>query len=90
MRYIVIERFRDGNAKPVYRRFQERGRLLPEGLIQLDSWVDLPGGRCFQLMETEEAAKLQEWIACWEDLVDFEVVAVIDSAEAMQQTLGSG
>ena len=81
MRYLMIERFRQGPA-PVYRRFAERGRLAPEGLRYVDSWVEESGGRCFQLMECEDPALLEQWIAAWSDIVDFEVVPVIASAEA--------
>lgn len=81
MQYMVIERFRRG-AAPVYERAAAQGRLLPEGLRYVDSWVDEGLGRCFQLMEADDAALLDEWIARWDDLVDFEVVAVIDTEAA--------
>jgi hypothetical protein len=82
MLYMVIEHYRDGDPAPVYRRFRERGRLAPEGLSYVSSWVDLPLARCFQLMETSDPRLLDEWIAQWTDLVEFEVVPVITSAEA--------
>jgi len=82
MRYMVVETYRDG-AEPVYARVRERGRLLPDGLRYLDSWIDAESlGRCFQLMETDDRALLDEWLANWCDLVAFEVVPVVDSAEA--------
>ena len=87
MKYMVIEQFRAGGSAPVYDRFQERGRMLPEGLNYLDSWVDLNSGRCFQLMETENAELFDKWIACWNDLVQFEVIPVVTSAEASKLEL---
>jgi hypothetical protein len=81
MRYIVVETFKRG-AGPVYERARERGRLLPPGLDYVDSWVDEALGRCFQLMETGDPKLLDQWIAAWDDLVDFEVVPVLTSAEA--------
>lgn len=80
--FMVIERFRNGDAVPVYRRFRERGRLAPEGLTYVSSWVDEPLRVCYQVMETEDRALLDEWIAQWTDLVDFEVHPVMTSAEA--------
>ncbi len=79
---MVIETYLHGPA-PVYARAAAEGRMLPDGLRYLDSWVAADGlGRCFQLMETDEPALLEEWIARWSDLVVFEVVPVVDSAEA--------
>jgi hypothetical protein len=80
--YMVIERYRDGDAVPVYRRFRDLGRLAPEGLTYVQSWVDEPMRTCFQLMETDDRALLDEWIANWADIVEFEVIPVISSAEA--------
>jgi predicted small metal-binding protein len=87
MLYMVIECFKDGQAGRVYARFRERGRQAPDGLTYLDSWVDLPGGRCFQLMQTDTRDLLEAWMAHWSDLIDFEVVPVVTSAEAAQTTL---
>ena len=85
MLYMVVEHFKDGDALPVYRRYRERGRLAPEGLNYLSSWVDERLRRCFQLMETDERGLLDEWIANWSDLVDFEVFPVIPSREAVEK-----
>ncbi len=85
MLFMVIERFRDGSGKAVYQRFAERGRMIPEGVRFVDSWVDTAGARCFQLMDCAREADLQPWIDAWSDLVDFEVVAVTDSATAAEQ-----
>ena len=82
MLYMVIERFRNQDAAPVYRRFHEKGRMLPEGLNYVDSWVDVNHGRCFQLMECNNVQLFQQWIAHWHDLIDFEIVKVIKSKDA--------
>jgi len=82
---MVIENFRNGDAVPVYRRFRERGRLAPEGLTYLSSWVDHKLERCYQLMETEDRALLDQWIANWCDIVDFEVHPVMASSEAAER-----
>lgn len=83
MRYLVVERFIHGPA-PVYARAAERGRMLPAGLHYLDSWIvdDDRLDTCYQLMETDDRALLDEWIAHWSDLTAFEVVPVISSAQA--------
>ena len=85
MLYMIIEDFKNKDPLPVYRRFHERGRLAPEGLQYVSSWVDETLERCFQLMETEHPESLDEWIANWSDLVDFEVYRVITSAEAAEK-----
>ena len=80
--YMIVEHFRGGDALPVYRRFRDRGRLAPEGLVYVSSWVDETLRRCYQLMETDERALIDQWIANWSDLVEFEVYPVITSSEA--------
>src|SRR5262245_31769765 len=80
--YMIVENFKNQDAQPVYQRFRERGRLMPEGLVYVSSWVDEKLTRCFQLMETDDPKLLDEWIANWSDLVDFEVFPVIKSSEA--------
>ena len=82
MLFMIIEHFRDGDARPVYARFRERGRLAPDGLRYVDSWVTPDLARCYQVMECDDRALLDEWIAAWSDLVDFEVHPVITSADA--------
>jgi hypothetical protein len=84
MRYMVVERYTNG-PEPVYRRAAERGRMLPDGLVYIDSWVDERLDRCFQLMETDDPALFDQWIAQWRDLADFEVVPVIASADAARR-----
>jgi hypothetical protein len=83
--YMVVEHFRNGDAASVYRRFQERGRLAPEGLSYIASWVDTTLERCYQVMETDDRTLLDQWMARWTDLVDFEVCPVITSAEAAER-----
>ncbi|MEM9045853.1 MAG: DUF3303 family protein [Pseudomonadota bacterium] len=73
-RYMVIETFQDGRLEDVYRRLQERGRGLPEGLFFVESWLSHDGLRCFQVMETSDPATFDEWIPFWADLVSFEIV----------------
>jgi hypothetical protein len=90
MLYMVLETFKDGAAPEVYRRARERGRLMPEGLRYVSSWVDLGFERCFQVMETDDPSLFDLWIAEWADLVEFEVVAVQTSAEAAQAMAAGG
>jgi hypothetical protein len=83
MLYMLIERFKNGDPVPVYRRFREQGRRLPDGLAYLGSWVTLDMTTCYQMMECEERRLLDEWIAAGSDLVDFDVIPVMTSAEAV-------
>jgi hypothetical protein len=80
--YMVVEHYKQGDSLPVYRRFRDQGRLAPEGLTYISSWVDDKLERCYQLMQTEDRALLDQWMAKWSDLVDFEVYPVIASKEA--------
>lgn len=82
MLFMVIEHFRPGRAPEVYRRFQDRGRMVPDGLRYIASWVDLHFERCFQVMEADSLALFEEWTASWDDLIDFEIIPVRTSAEA--------
>jgi Protein of unknown function (DUF3303) len=82
MLYMVVEHFNNSDPVPVYRRFRDRGRLAPDGLIYVSSWVDEQMQRCYQLMEAEERELIDRWIANWSDLVDFEVYPVITSQQA--------
>lgn len=81
MLFMVIEHFKDRDPAPVYKRFADKGRMMPDGLNYVNSWIEVGMDRCFQVMETDDPALLQEWISKWNDLVDFEVVPVITSAE---------
>ncbi len=81
MLFMVIERFKDGDAAPIGKRFKFRGRMLPEGVTYHASWVDSTGTRCFQVMETLRLELLNTWVSRWEDLVDVEIVPVLTSAD---------
>jgi hypothetical protein len=87
MQFMVIERFRNRDAKAVYRRFRDQGRMAPDGLKYLGSWIETNFDRCFQIMECDDARLLQEWIANWSDLVDFEVVPVVTSEQTRETIL---
>jgi uncharacterized protein DUF3303 len=89
MLFMVIERFHAGKAPEIYRRFRERGRMAPDDVTYVASWVDLDFSRCFQVMEAENEARLREWTTHWEDLTDFEIVPVRTSAEAAAAIAGA-
>ena len=82
MLFMVVEHFRDGRAADIYRRFRERGRMAPEGVRYVASWVDVKFERCFQVMEAENEPLLREWTKNWDDLVEFEIVPVRTSEDA--------
>ena len=84
MLYMVIERFKNQDAKAVYRRFREKGRMAPDGLAYVESWVETNFERCFQLMECEDVRLLEQWADRWQDLVDVEFVPVRRSKEAVE------
>ena len=84
MLYMIIERFKNGDPVPVYRRFRDRGRLAPNGLQYISSWVDEKLERCFQIMETDDRSLLDQWITNWSDIVEFEVFPVVSSKEATE------
>jgi len=81
MLFMVIETFRNQDAKAVYRRFRDKGRMLPDGVAFVGSWVTADLGRCFQLMEASDVALLQKWVAEWSDLAAFEIVPVVAGKE---------
>ena len=83
MLYMVIERFKTLAAIEVYRRARDQGRMLPDGLEYVSSWVDLDFTTCFQLMQTEDEKLFEQWTSHWQDLVEFEIIRVQSSAEAM-------
>ena len=85
MLYMIVEHFKNQDALPVYRRFQEQGRLAPVGLNYVSSWVDERFRRCFQIMETDDRNLLDQWIGNWSDIVDFEVFPVMTSQEAVEK-----
>ena len=84
MLYMVIERFKEGAEPETYRRFREKGRMMPAGLEYVSSWIDMDFKICWQLMQTEDFGLFDKWIANWGDLMDFEIVPVRTSAEASE------
>jgi hypothetical protein len=90
MLFMVIERFRNQNARAVYDRFRKKGRSMPEGVTFVGSWVTADLGRCFQLMECDDITLMQRWAAEWSDLVEFEILPVVqgkDTAAALAPDL---
>jgi hypothetical protein len=85
MHYMIIERFHPGKVKDMYQRFEEKGRMLPEGVNYVNSWINEPVTGCYQVMGSESPEKLEEWMDQWKDLVDFEVIPVISSAQAREK-----
>jgi len=84
MLYMIIEHFRDADPRPVYERFRKRGRLAPAGLQYITSWVTTDLARCYQVMECDDRALLEQWMGAWSDLVEFEVIPVVTSAQAAE------
>lgn len=82
MLFMVIEKFLDGDPKPIYRRFRAKGRMAPKGVRYVSSWVTTDFERCFQVMDCDDRALLDEWMAKWSDIADFEVIPVISSEKA--------
>lgn len=82
MLFMVIEKFRDGDPKPVYRRFREKGRMAPQGVRYVSSWVTTDFERCFQVMDCDDRAYLDQWMSNWSDIAEFEVIPVITSEKA--------
>lgn len=84
MLFMVIEKFRNRDPKPIYKRFLEKGRMMPDGLIYKESWIEANFERCFQLMECADVSLLQEWILQWQDLAEFEIIAVSESKKTAE------
>jgi hypothetical protein len=82
---MVIEDFKKSSAKKVYDRYDKNGRMMPEGLYYLNSWIDQKFEKCYQVVECDDTEKLQEWILNWQDLVDFEIIPVMTSDEAYEK-----
>ena len=87
MLFMVIERFKHGDARPIGERFRRNGRMMPEGVVYHASWVDSSGSRCFQVMEAPHPELLSSWVSPWDDLIDFEIIPVVASAEFWTRTL---
>ena len=83
--YMVVEHYKNNDAVPIYRRFRDRGRMAPDGLFYVSSWVDQKLERCYQLMETENPELFDHWIANWSDIADFEIYPVLTSQEAAER-----
>jgi hypothetical protein len=87
MQYMIVERFRNGDPAPVYRRFRDQGRLAPEGLRYVQSWVSEDLRCCYQVMECDDPQLLAQWMDRWRDLVEFETIPVMSSAEALASVM---
>lgn len=83
--FMVVEHYKNNDAVAVYRRFRDSGRMAADGLVYVSSWVDEKLERCYQLMQTEDRRLLDDWMARWSDLVDFEVHEVVTSREAAER-----
>ncbi len=84
MLYMVVERFKEGAAPEIYKRFREKGRMMPDGLEYVSSWINVDLTVCYQLMRTEDASLFTLWTDNWKDLMDFEIVPVRTSAEVAE------
>ncbi|MES1221065.1 MAG: DUF3303 family protein [Bacteroidota bacterium] len=89
MLYMIIEKFHPGKVKNLYQRFDKKGRLMPEGLNYINSWIDESVSTCYQVMEADKIEKIYEWISNWNDLADFEIIPVLTSAQAKEKILAS-
>ncbi len=89
MLFMVIERFKGRDPKPIYRRLRDEGRRMPDGLKYVGSWIEANFDRCWQLMECDDARAFQRWVAEWSDLIEMEIVPVAPSADvrAMMEPL---
>ncbi len=85
MLYMVVERFRNRDAAAVYRRVRDKGRMMPDGLEYVGSWVETNYDRCFQLMRCDDPSLFDEWTTNWRDLVEFDIVPVVESKEARER-----
>ncbi len=90
MLFMVIERFKNRDARAVYRRLRDKGRSMPDGLKYINSWIEASLDRCFQVIECDDVRLLQQWVTSWSDLIEFEIVPVAPSSEvreAIESTL---
>lgn len=85
MLYMIIERFKNRDPVPVYRKFRDKGRMAPEGLTYMSSWITEDMDRCYQVMECDDRRILDEWMTRWSDVTDFEVIPVVTSAQAVER-----
>jgi hypothetical protein len=84
MFYMVVERFKEGGAPEIYRRLRDKGRMMPEGLEYVSSWIDLDFKTCYQLMRTEDESLFRPWTDAWDDLMEFEIVPVRTSIQMVE------
>lgn len=84
MLFMVIEHFDQARVKDIYTRFHERGRMMPDGLEYVSSWISADFDRCFQVMKCDDASLLQEWVLAWGDLARFEIVPIVGSKETYE------
>ncbi|MEA5606413.1 MAG: DUF3303 domain-containing protein [Nostoc sp. EfeVER01] len=85
MLFMIIERFKDNDMLPIYQRIRDEGRMFPEGLKYIDSWVEPNFSRCFQVMECDNLCLLQEWILKWRGSgVTFEIIPVVSSKQTQE------
>ncbi|MFQ5607681.1 MAG: DUF3303 domain-containing protein [Candidatus Zixiibacteriota bacterium] len=89
MLYMIIETFHPGKVRQLYRRFEQKGRMLPEGMLYVNSWIDIDMTKCFQVLECDDPARLVEWTQRWNDLAEFEVIPVLTSEQARERALES-
>jgi len=89
MLYMVIERFKPGAAPDIYRRFEENGRMMPDGLEYVSSWISQDLNTCWQVMQTDDLSLFDQWTSNWNDLMDFEIIPVRTSAEVKQMMQAS-
>jgi hypothetical protein len=83
--YLIIESYRSDKSHEIYQRFSEKGRMLPQGVEYVDSWVEMNMQKCYQIMRSESLGKLLIWTEQWKDLVDFEIIPVLTSEEVVQK-----
>jgi hypothetical protein len=84
---MIIENFHPGKVKELYKRFEEKGRLMPEGVQYVNSWTDENVITCYQVMESESEEKIKEWVNNWKDLADFQIIPVITSSQAKEKVM---
>jgi hypothetical protein len=89
MLFVVIERFKNREAKPIYQRLKEQGRMMPDAVKYLGSWIEENFDRCFQVMECNDVSELEEWASHWRDLMDFEFIPVRTSKEVVEMMLAA-
>lgn len=87
MVYMIIENFHPDKVKELYKRVEEKGRMMPEGVRYINSWIDENVKTCYQVMESDSEEKIKEWVNNWKDLADFQIIPVITSAQAKEKIM---